>query len=91
MKHQRFLPSPTLLLVYSKNDHHFVSADPDELLDTSDTTTGQFGEEDHAVNVVVLEQLDVGAHLGDLVSQLEVGLLRSRGVPAGQTCCDEPA
>src|ERR1700761_8719314 len=56
----------TLLLVDSEDNHHLVLADTDELLDRTDTTSGQFTEQDHALNVVVLEQLHVSTHLGNL-------------------------
>ena len=56
----------TLLLVDSENNDDLVLANTDELLDGTDATSGQFTEQDHSLNVVVLEQLDVGAHLGDL-------------------------
>lgn len=36
-------------------------------MDAADAPPGEFGEEDHAVDVVVFEELDVGAHLCDLV------------------------
>jgi hypothetical protein len=45
----------TLLLVNPHDDHNLVPADPDELLDGTDTTPGQLGKENHALDVVVLE------------------------------------
>lgn len=48
----------TLLLVDSQHNDDLVSSDTDEFLDGSDTSSGQFAEQDHAVDVVVLEQLD---------------------------------
>lgn len=39
----------TLLLVYSENDDNFVPPDADELLNGSNTSSGKFGEQDHAV------------------------------------------
>ena len=42
----------TLLLVDPENNHDLIASDADELLDTSDTPTGQFAEQDHAVDVV---------------------------------------
>lgn len=56
----------TLLFVDPQYDHNFVPPHSDELLDTPDTSAGQFAEQDHAVDVVVFEELDVCAHLGDL-------------------------
>ena len=47
------------------DNHRFCSSDTDELVDRTDTTSGQFGEKDHALNVVVFQQMDVGAHVGD--------------------------
>lgn len=40
------------VLVHPENDHDFVASDADELLDTSDTTSREFGEENHAIDVV---------------------------------------
>lgn len=56
----------TLLLVYSENHYYFIAANSNELLDTSDTTSRQFGEQDHAVDVVVFEEFDIGTHLCNL-------------------------
>ena len=56
----------TLLLVDSQNNDNLISSDADQLLDTSDTSSGQFAEQDHAVDVVVFKQLDVCSHLGNL-------------------------
>ena len=56
----------TLLLVHTEDNHDLVAPDADELLDTPDTTARELGEEDHAVDVVVLEELHVRTHLGDL-------------------------
>jgi hypothetical protein len=56
----------TLLLVDTQYDDDFVASDSDEFVDTSDPPSGEFGEEDHAFDVVVLEEFDVGAHFGDL-------------------------
>ena len=60
----------TLLLVNSEHNDDLIAADSDELLDGSNTSSRKFGEEDHAVDVVVLEKLDVGTHLGDLYEAL---------------------
>jgi hypothetical protein len=57
---------PTFLLVHAKHDDDLVATNADELLDTSDTPPREFGEENHAVDVVVLEELDVGSHVGNL-------------------------
>jgi hypothetical protein len=45
----------TLLLVDSEHDDYFVSADADELLDGSDTTSREFAKKNHAVDVVVFQ------------------------------------
>ena len=58
----------TLLLVDSQNYHNFVAPNSDELLNTSDTTSREFGEQNHAINVVVLKKFDVCAHFGDLMA-----------------------
>jgi hypothetical protein len=56
----------TLLLVYSENDHYFISPNSNELLNTSNTTSREFGKKDHAIDVIVFEQLDVCSHFCDL-------------------------
>lgn len=48
----------TLLLVDSQHNDDLVSSDTDEFLNGSDTSSGQFAEQDHAVDVIVFEQLD---------------------------------
>ena len=55
-----------LLLVDTEHDDDLVATDTDELLDTTNTSARQFGEQDHAVDVVILEELNVCAHFGDL-------------------------
>jgi hypothetical protein len=40
------------VLVYTKNDNNLIATDTDELLDGTDTSSGKFGEQDHAVDVV---------------------------------------
>ena len=67
---------PTLLLVHTQNNHDLVSPHADESLDTTDTSSRKLGEQDHAVDVVVLEELDVCAHLGDLEAAGSVELTR---------------
>ena len=59
------LPALTLLFVDSDDDHTLVAAYADELVDGADTSTGQLAQEDHALDVVVLQKADVGAHLSD--------------------------
>jgi hypothetical protein len=56
----------TLLLVHSEHNNDLVASNSDQLLDTSDTSSGEFGQQDHAVNVVVFEKFNVSTHLGDL-------------------------
>jgi hypothetical protein len=55
-----------LLLVDTEHNDDLVASNTDELLDGTDTSARKFGEQNHAVNVVVFKQLHVGAHLGDL-------------------------
>lgn len=44
---------------------HLLLADADELVDRADAPAAELGEQDHPLDVVVLEQRDVRAHLGD--------------------------
>ena len=48
-------------------DHHngLCSSDPDQFVDTPDSSPAQLGQQDHALDVVVLQQVDVGAHVRD--------------------------
>lgn len=55
-----------LLLVDTEHNDDLVTSDTDELLNGTNTSARKFGEQNHAVNVVVFKQLHVGAHLGDL-------------------------
>jgi hypothetical protein len=59
---------PTFLLVHTQHDDDLVAADTDQLLDTSDTTSRKLGKKNHAVDVVVLEELDISSHIGDLAT-----------------------
>ncbi len=61
--------SLTLLLVYPQNHDDLVTPDSDKFLDTSNTTSREFGEQDHAVDVVILQQLDIGSHFCNLRRQ----------------------
>lgn len=58
----------TLVFVHTQNDNDFVPANPNKLLDGSNTSSGKLRKQNHSVNVVVFKKLDVGAHLGDLSS-----------------------
>ena len=55
-----------LFFVNAEDDDDFIAADTDEFLDGSDAPPGELREEDHAVDVVVFEEFDVGAHFGNL-------------------------
>jgi hypothetical protein len=41
-----------LVLVHTQHDDDFVAPDPDEFLDGADTSSRQFREQDHAIDVV---------------------------------------
>jgi hypothetical protein len=56
----------TFLLVHAEHNDDLVATDSDKLLDTADTPSREFGEQDHAIDVVVLEELHVGSHIGNL-------------------------
>lgn len=55
----------TLLFVDSNDDDALVATYTDEFVDGADTSAGQLTQEDHALDVVVLQEADVGPHLGD--------------------------
>ena len=48
----------TFLFVHTEDDDDFVPAYTDEFLDRSNTSTREFREEDHSLNVIVF-QLDI--------------------------------
>lgn len=56
-----------LLLVDAKHHDGLDAADLDEAADGADPAAGELGEEDHALDVVVLEEGDVGPHVGDVL------------------------
>lgn len=49
----------TLFLVHAQDDDDLVPADSDQLLDRSDATTREFREQDHSLDVVILELINV--------------------------------
>ncbi|KAH3661671.1 hypothetical protein OGAPHI_006521 [Ogataea philodendri] len=57
----------SLVLVDSQHDRDFVSSHSYKFLDGSNTSSGQFRQQNHTFNIVVFEQLDVGPHLSDLL------------------------
>jgi hypothetical protein len=61
----------TLLFVHTEHHNNLVATNSDELLDTSDTSSRQLREQNHAVDVVILQELNIGTHLGDLRSVRE--------------------
>lgn len=70
----------TFLFVDPQHNNDFVPPNTDELLDGSDTSSRQLREQDHAVDVIVLKELDVGTHLGDLDPIREPTSIPTRGV-----------
>jgi hypothetical protein len=56
-----------LVAVDTEYDGGLLAADLDEGGDGADATAGQLGEEDHALDVVVLQEGDVRAHVGDVL------------------------
>ena len=45
----------TFFLVDTENDDDLVPADPDEFLDRPNAASGEFREEDHALDIIVFE------------------------------------
>ena len=56
-----------LVAVDAEHDGGLLAADLDEGGDGADAAAGELREEDHALDVVVLEEGDVGAHVGDVL------------------------
>lgn len=57
----------SLLLVDTKDHDGLDAADLDEAADAANTAPRELGEEDHALDVVVLEEGHVRAHVGDVL------------------------
>merc|ERR1719458_1706806 len=55
----------TLVLVDPDDHHGLGPAHPDELVDAPDPPPGELGQQDHALYVIVLQEVDVCAHVGD--------------------------
>lgn len=65
-----FLAEPTttadtFLFVNSYDHDALVPADADEFVYGADASPGQLAQEDHALDVVVLQEADVGSHLSN--------------------------
>jgi hypothetical protein len=56
-----------LVAVHTEHDGGLLAADLDERGDGANAAAGKLGEEDHALDIVVLEQGDVRAHVGDVL------------------------
>lgn len=50
----------------SQDNNNFVSSHADELLDASNSPPRQLREENHAIDIVILEELDICPHVGNL-------------------------
>lgn len=55
--------SPAFFFIHTDHHHTFVAPDPDEFVDGSDSSSGELTEQDHPLDVVVLQQTHIGAHL----------------------------
>ena len=56
----------TFLFIHTQDHDGLDSPDLDQAAHTPDPTAGELGEEDHAFDVVVLEERHVGSHVGDV-------------------------
>lgn len=66
LRHPALAEIDVALLLVDPEDHDGLdAADLDEAADGPDPAARELGEEDHALDVVVLEQGNVGAHVGD--------------------------
>ena len=48
----------TFFLVHAQDDDDLVPADSDQLLDRSDAATREFREQDHSLDVIILELIN---------------------------------
>lgn len=55
----------TFLFVHSYDHNALVPADADEFVYGTNASPGQLTEEDHAFDVVVLQQADIGSHFSN--------------------------
>ena len=55
-------------MVNSQYDDDFISPNSDEFVDASDSSSGEFTEENHSFDVVVFEEFDIGTHFSDLAN-----------------------
>lgn len=46
---------PTLVRIHSHDDGNFITSNSDNLVDGSDTSSRQFREQDHSLDIVVFE------------------------------------
>lgn len=60
----------TFVFINTDDHNDFVVPNPNQLLHAPDPTPRQLAEQDHAVDVIVLEQLDVDAHFSGLSLRL---------------------
>ena len=57
----------SLLLINPKDYHGLDASHLDQATHAMNPTPRELGEEEHALNVVVLEQVDVRAHVGNVI------------------------
>lgn len=57
----------TLLAVHPEDHHRLLPAHLYEAADAPDPAAGEFREQNHPLDVVVLQQGDVGSHVGDVL------------------------
>lgn len=81
----------TLLFIDTQHDDYLIAPNTDKLLNATNTSSREFGEQNHAVDVVVFEQLHVRTHLGDLESNDGNELACILRTPKGIDNCDTPA
>lgn len=55
----------TFLLVDTNDHYRFCFTNTNEFVDRTNTSSRQFRQENHALNTVVFQEVDVGAHFGD--------------------------
>jgi len=55
----------TFVLVNPDNDNTFISANPYQFVDGTDTATRQLAQQYHALDVIVLQQMNISTHFGN--------------------------
>lgn len=60
-----YLLIPTFIFINTYNNNRFSFANSDKFVNRPNTPPGQFRQQDHALDIIILQQVNVRAHLRD--------------------------